>query len=164
MPAGRPSEYTRDKAELICLRITGGESLRSICRDETMPTKSTVFLWLTRHKEFSDQYARAREAQMEHMAEEILEIADDNQHDIITKENADGSTYEAVNHDHIQRARLRVDTRKWLMARLAPKKYGERTTTEHTGSPDLLEALKVLDGGSRDLPPPPEEGKVKYDA
>jgi hypothetical protein len=83
--------------------------------------------------EFRDQYARAREIQADYWAEEIIEIADDGTNDYIEKENKDGSTYEAVNSEHINRSRLRVDTRKWLMARQAPKKYGDRLTAEHSG-------------------------------
>lgn len=141
MPAGRPTDYTPEIVATICARIGGGESLRTICRDDGMPAQSTVFLWLAAHSEFSEQYARAREAQTDAMAEEILEIADDGSNDTYTKENADGSTYEAVNTDHIQRSRLRVDTRKWLMVRLAPKKYGDRVTQEHIVPPELIDKL-----------------------
>jgi hypothetical protein len=69
---------------------------------------------------------RAREAQMDHYAEEILEISDDSSGDYIEKQNGDGTTYKAFDAEHVQRSRLRVDSRKWLMAKLAPKKYGDK--------------------------------------
>lgn len=124
----RPSSFTQETADAICLRLTEGESLRGICRDEEMPAASTVFKWLADRKEFSEQYARAREAQADHMAEEILQIADDGSNDTYQTENG-----EAVNHDVIARSRLRVDARKWLAAKMAPKKYGDKVTTELTG-------------------------------
>ncbi|RVJ07872.1 hypothetical protein CN193_04915 [Sinorhizobium meliloti] len=81
-------------------------------------------------EDFGAQYARAREAGMEALADEILQIADSQEGDVITTE--DGR--EIVNHDAIQRARLRVDTRKWLMSKIAPKKYGDRLDLNHSGS------------------------------
>ena len=72
---------------------------------------------------------RAREAQAEHWADEIIEIADDSGLDVVN--NGEGGY--RIDGEAIQRARLRVDARKWLMSKLAPKKYGDRVTNEHTG-------------------------------
>ena len=80
--------------------------------------------------DFSTQYARAREAQAEHYIDEIIEISDDSMLD--TEMGEDG--IERTNHEVVARARLRVDTRKWAMSKLAPKKYGDRIT--HGGDPD----------------------------
>lgn len=132
--SGRPSDYTPEIAAIICGRLANGESLREVCADEGFPDKSTVFRWLAARDEFRDQYARAREVQVEHWADEIVEIADDGTNDWIERQNSDGSTYEAVNSDHINRSRLRVDARKWLMSKLAPKKYGDKITQEVTGA------------------------------
>jgi hypothetical protein len=129
MPAGRPSEFRSQTAEFICLRIANGESLRKICLDPDMPASSTVFKWLGEQKEFSEQYARAREAQMEVMAQEIVDIADDNSEDSQFDDN--GNT--RINSEFVQRSKLRVDTRKWLMSKLAPKKYGEKVDLNHSG-------------------------------
>jgi hypothetical protein len=112
--------------EIVLRRIAEGESLRSIAKDEGMPAPSTVCLWAAADPTFAEQYARAREAQMDRYAEEILEISDDSTNDYMEKQNKDGSTYGAFNGEHIQRSRLRVDSRKWLMSKLAPKKYGEK--------------------------------------
>lgn len=129
---GRPSDYTPELAALICERLASGESLRSVCRDDAMPACSTVFLWMQKHKAFSEQYARATSARADLFAEEIIEISDDGSNDTSTDD--DGHT--VVNHDVIARSRLRVDTRKWLMARMMPKKYGDRVTQEHVGDPE----------------------------
>ncbi len=126
---GRPTRYTTDTASTICSRLAGGESLRSICRDDTMPSLSTVMGWLFdgEHEEFSQQYARAREVQAEVLADELADIADDRSNDF-TKDK-DGKA--VVDHEHIQRSRLRVDTRKWIASKLLPKRYGDKL--QHTG-------------------------------
>jgi hypothetical protein len=129
---GRPSIFSQKLADTICERLAAGESLRAICLDETMPARSSVFKWLAEDDTFSDQYARAREAQADHMAEEILQIADDGENDTYKTDDGD-----VVNHDVIARSRLRVDARKWLASKLAPKKYGD----------------KIAVGGAGDLPP-----------
>ena len=76
---GRPTVYSDKLAATICGRLAEGESLRTICADDAMPGKSTVLRWLLdgEHKVFRDQYARAREAQADYFADEILAIADD---------------------------------------------------------------------------------------
>ena len=107
-----------------------GVSLRSICLANDMSDKATVFRWLAAHKEFRDQYARAREARADAMAEEILEISDDDRDDAITDPES-GVT--RLNAEFVARSRLKVDTRKWLMARMAPKVYGDKVTQELQG-------------------------------
>lgn len=131
---GRPSDYNSDVTSAICVRLGLGESLREICRDEAMPDKSTVMRWLATHQEFRDQYASAREAQADYYAEEIIEISDDGTNDWMERKRSDGSAEEVENKEVLNRSRLRVDTRKWLMARMAPKKYGDKITQEVTGA------------------------------
>lgn len=127
---GRPSKFTQQIAETICERLSLGESLRSICRDEAMPGQTTVFRWLSDDETFRKQYTHAREVQADSWADDIIEIADDGLND--TYKDAEG--IERTNADVIARSRLRVDTRKWLMARMAPKKYGDKITQEVTGA------------------------------
>lgn len=113
----------------ICEALIQGHSLRNICKQKGMPGKSTVMEWLAKDAEFSDQYARARTLQAETLLEEILEIADDGSRDYVSE---DGRL--VPDHDHIARSRLRVDTRKWAMSKLAPKKYGDSQTIK--GDPE----------------------------
>lgn len=131
---GRPSDYSTEITTAICIRLGLGESLREICRNDDMPDKSTVMRWLATHAEFRDQYAGAREAQADYYAEEIIEISDDGSNDWMTRKGADGSDVEVENKEVLSRSKLRVDTRKWLMARMAPKKYGDKITQEVTGA------------------------------
>ncbi len=110
----RPSTYDAKVAADICSRLAGGESLNAICGDEKMPALSTVYLWLSKRPEFLEQYVRAREEQADTLADQILQIADE--------ENEDP-----------QRQRLRVDARKWVASKLKPKKYGDKVDLEHSG-------------------------------
>jgi hypothetical protein len=129
----RPSDYTPETAAAICDRLSEGLSLREVCGDEAMPAMSTVFRWLADQAGFREQYARAREAQADYFAEEILEIADDGSNDWMDRAIGNGRVITVPDHEHISRSKLRVDARKWLMAKLAPKKYGERVAAELTG-------------------------------
>src|SRR6185312_6405316 len=124
MPAktGRPSDFSQDIADVICERIANGESVRQICSDPEMPCMTSVFNWLRKHEDFVKQYARAKEAQVEALGEDLLDIADDGTNDWMTRKFGDQEV-EVVNNEAIQRSKLRVDTRKWLMSKLAPKKY-----------------------------------------
>lgn len=126
---GAATKKTAQIVEAICERIAQGEPLRKIVKSEGMPHEVTVFRWLEKDEEFRAQYALARERQADFYADQCIEIADDGRND--TYELDDGSQH--VAHDHIQRSRLRVDTRKWYASKLYPKKYGDRNTTELTG-------------------------------
>jgi hypothetical protein len=81
--------------------------------------------------EFRDQYARAREVQADTLFDECLEIADDASGDVIEQAGEDGAVISVANHTRVARDRLRVDARKWMVAKLAPKKYGDRPQIEH---------------------------------
>ena len=138
---GRPSEYGPDIAVIICDRLAEGETLRAICRDDDMPGQRTVFSWLRQHVEFRQQYTLAREAQADSWADEIIEIADDGTNDFkpggAVRLNGmyaptEAETDPKLNAEHIQRSKLRVDARKWLMSKAAPKKYGDRIENVHT--------------------------------
>lgn len=117
----RPTDYTEEIASRICAELAEGRSLRDVCSDEGMPDKSTVFRWLPKHPEFRDQYARAQEDRTAAMAEDMLEIAD-------------GEERDADVHADVQRDKLRIDTRKWLMSKMAPKRYGDKQEIDHKSS------------------------------
>jgi hypothetical protein len=134
MAGGRPSIYTEELAAEICERIANGESLRRVCLDERMPPAGTVCRWLAeaKHIGFREQYAKARERQADAIFDEALDIADDGSNDWMQDKNPDNPGYK-LNGEHVQRSRLRIDTRKWIAGKLNPKKYGEKSTTEITG-------------------------------
>lgn len=131
---GRPCEYTDEVADEILERISLGESLNMICKDKHLPAHSTIYKWLADevNANFSDNYTLARARQADFYADEIITIADDGSRDTIIRVNRKGEPYESPDHDHINRSRLMVDTRKFVMRCLAPKKYGERVQVDAT--------------------------------
>src|SRR5262245_28450812 len=137
----RTTIYTAELGKEICDRLADGESLRSICSAEGMPSERSVRTWAADAQHpISPQYARAREAGCLKIAEELLEIADDGTNDWMVRKRGDDDT-EVVNHEHIARSKLRVDTRKWLLSKMLPKVYGDKVVTEHTGKDG--EAIEV---------------------
>lgn len=127
---GRPTIYSEELAQVICESLMVGMSLRKICELDGMPAISTVMQWLASGKDgFMEQYAHARQVQAEYLLDELIDIADDSADDY---EIVNGE--ERLNQEHIQRAKLRIDTRKWNIEKLAPKKYGAKQQLEHTGS------------------------------
>lgn len=130
---GRPSSFTQETADAICERIGRGESLRSICEDDALPSRESVRRWLDANEIFRGQYARARELQADTIFDETLDIADDARNDWMERNAADDPGWQA-NGEHIQRSKLRIDTRKWMAGKLRPKVYGDKVEHEHTGA------------------------------
>jgi hypothetical protein len=150
---GRPTKYTPELADKICALVAEGMSLRKVCLIEEMPSRDTVYQWIVKHDAFSDLYAKAKADGAIAMAEEILDIADDGSNDYMEMLAANGDESPGVaayklHGEHIQRSRLRVDTRKWLLAKLQPKKYGDKVDVNHDvaeGS-QLASLLTTLSG------------------
>lgn len=138
---GRPSTFTQSLADEICERIADGESLRAICSDDAMPAKSSVFKWLGQDEAFADQYARAREAQADSLFDDILLIADTTQEGEKIKVGPNG--LETTTFDMLEHRKLRVEARKWMAGKLAPKKYGEKQQLEHSGALTLTPTILV---------------------
>jgi hypothetical protein len=140
LPTGRPSDFTQDTANAICIRLAGGESLRSITEDPTMPSRQTIYSWMNARPSFLDQYVRAREEQAESMADEIVAIADETP-DTAPVFDKDGNQLAIkLDSSYIQWQKNRIDARKWTAAKLRPKKYGDRIV--HAGddeNPVVLE-------------------------
>lgn len=128
----RPSEFTQQIADEICERLADGESLREICKGEGMPNKSTVFRWLASRPEFSDQYARAREEQAETLADEIVDIADEDP-GVISRGEGDRAEV-SIDGAAVAHQRLRIDARKWVASKLKPKRYGDKIAQELSGA------------------------------
>ncbi|MBX3498117.1 MAG: terminase small subunit protein [Alphaproteobacteria bacterium] len=147
MATGRPTKFTQKLAETICKRIAQGESLRTIVKDDDMPCAATVFTWLLdpAKKDFLEQYETARNVQAELMFEELLEIADNGEHDELERTTSDGDTYTVPNTEYMQRSRLRVDTRKWYLSKVLPKKFGDKIA--HVGpndGPIQVEGVEIV--------------------
>jgi hypothetical protein len=121
---GCPTAYSEATASIIISLISQGKSLRSICALPDMPAANTIYDWMDLQSYFAKRYARAREDRADAIFEETLDIADDGRNDWMEKNDPTNPGWLA-NHEHIQRSRLRVDTRKWFIAKLHPAKYGD---------------------------------------
>jgi len=120
-------------ASAIFGRMTEGESLRSICRSADMPAFSTVMRWILEKPDFAAGYQIAQDVRAQNLADEIVHIADTLAPGERVKVFADGST-ETVICDQVERSKLRIHAREWTLARLAPKRYGNRVLNEITGA------------------------------
>ena len=138
-PRGRPSKFTEALAEEICERLSKGEPLAVICRDERMPAYRTVYHWQDDHPEFLANVARARTDGYESLAVDCLHISDDNGRDVRFTEK--GAV--VVDTDVIQRAKLRVETRLKLLACWDPKRYGPKVEANVNHSGDV----RIVIGG-----------------
>lgn len=135
------SEEERSNAlDYIFEQIGQGRSVRQILRDDKdiikLPSREAFYTWLTRSVELLDRYAYVTKVRADILFDEIFEIADDGRND--TYVNSDG--LEVTNHEHVQRSRLRIDARKWALARMAPEKYGDKQEhdVKHTGSVNVI--------------------------
>lgn len=145
-PTGRPTDYSPAMRDAICARLAAGETLRSICRDDTMPERQTIYNWLYVNKGevkqgekilvagFFDHYTRAREVGLDEICDETIEIADDGTNDFVervVKQRGGGEKKEIVfDKEAVMRSRLRVETRNSYLANMAPRKYGRNVKVE----------------------------------
>lgn len=137
--------YTRELADEICERIAAGQSLKEICRSPGMPSDTAVRKWaIEDHDGFSSRYARARDLQLEALSDDLLEISDDGRNDWMVRNKGDSEEV-AFNSEHVQRSKLRSDNRKWLLSKLKPEKYGDRTTLTGANGRDLIPDTRDTD-------------------
>lgn len=106
---GRPSTYSEELIAEFLYRIAKGRSVKSVCDDDDMPHRATIYEWLSQNSDFSDRYARASEQRADQYFDEMLDIADN------------------ALPEEVQKAKLQIDTRKWVLARMNPVKYGDKT-------------------------------------
>jgi len=123
-------EYDREKiTEFVCYQIAQGRSLRSILdNDDDLPSASAFLKWIGGCSILREQYAHARTMQYELLSDELISISDE-----FYTIAEDGTTKERLSSEAIQRNRLRVETRKWMLSKMLPRQYGDKLTTEHTG-------------------------------
>lgn len=105
--------------------IENGNSLRK-CLLAVEISSKTFFEWIDSDDVKVKQYMRACELRAEALLDEMFDIADDTSKDVIEEDLGDGIVNTRVNHEVIQRSRLRYDARKWLVTKLNPKKYSDK--------------------------------------
>lgn len=143
-PIGRPTIYTEELGKRICnLVATHSIGLQKLCNMfDWMPDKTTINEWRWSNEPFSTQYTKAKIAQAELLAEDCIDIADDSSQDITYNKFGD----EVCNTEFVNRARLRVDTRKWVASKLLPKIYGDFQKSPESDKKELSqEAINIIE-------------------
>lgn len=122
---GRPTDYNTAIAELLCERLSTGKiGLERICSEEGMPGASTVWRWIAKHADFREMYALARGYQSEVMYDDLLTIPN---MPLTHNGEANGIPLEgAAAMAEISRRKLVCDNLKFILAKLQPKRFGER--------------------------------------
>jgi len=135
---GYSQKQKEDIINTICKEIADNkESLRGALRKDGMPDKNQFYKWIRDQESFREQYARACDERADAIFEEMLEIADDGRNDFMKKSLGDGVDIEALNAEHIQRSKLRIDARKWMLSKMNPKKYGDRIEQNLSGEVEI---------------------------
>ena len=125
---GRPSTYTPELAKEICKRLLT-RNLSKVCEDEDMPSRETIYTWMTEFRDFSDNYARACKIRREDRFERMEDV---------------------VEHEpDVQRARLKVDVIKWQLSKEEPKKYSDKLDVTSDG--DKLDGLIIIKNSNDDI-------------
>lgn len=115
--------FSQEIFDLILERIMCGESVNAICADAGMPSRNSFYRWVLKDDELRDKFDSALNARSHAMAEDLLAIAD---------EPVGSLESGATDTGAVNKQRLQVDTRKWLMSKMTPKKYGDRV--DHVSS------------------------------
>lgn len=128
----KPDE--RAKIPEIIEQMIEGKSVREICKQEGFPPISTFLTWVAKDEELAKVYAEAMQLRADALFEEMFDIADDGSNDWMERTNKDGDNIGwMVNGECVNRSKLRVDARKWALAKMHPKKYGEKVDLNHGG-------------------------------
>jgi hypothetical protein len=125
-PPARPTEYSFRLSEVICERITAGQTTSEVCRDPAMPQWHVLAKWRREHEDFNRRYTIARQSCCELWADEIIEIADDARNDYIVR--SDGRR--VFDRESFERSRLRVDSRKWTASKVLRHVYGDKSEVD----------------------------------
>lgn len=137
----KPS-VTPELFAVICKRLAAGESLLAICKADDMPWRNSVLRYVDANEGERDKYARARDDGLDVLAEQLLEISDHTEEGQTTVDKP-LTGIEITKRDMIEHRRLKVDTRKWYLSKLAPKRYGDRIAVEHSGTVSIEERLRA---------------------
>ncbi len=139
---GRPSTYTTELAKEICDTISSSsKGTKTLCKENPhWPSQATLFTWLKNNEDFSEQYAQAKRMQIELLVDEILEIADDSSNDCVINEQGTP----VFSNTMVTRAKLQIDTRKWLACKLLPRVYGNKLENIHALSDTNQKEMTLL--------------------
>lgn len=142
-------------AHEICERMANGETIDQMAKEPHMPDRRSIRKWAEQRPDFGQDYARARVAQMHAWADQIVALSDEEVETGYTiRVDLDSADLERIEKNgvvtfkyrrkHIDRARLMIDTRKWLMARIAAEDFGEKQQVSVTHSFDQREDDEIM--------------------
>ena len=131
----RPKAVTQEAISIILEGVVEGRTVRGICEDESLPARSTIYSALANNADFAQRYGMAKAAALESLADEILAIADESSLDWMQTKNG-----VKVDREAVERSKIKISTRQWLMARLSPTRYGNRTIIDNSGDEPVSQA------------------------
>ena len=117
------------------------------------PDRRLIYSWLKLDETFNRQYRACRVSMADFLAEEVMEIADDSRNDFMESLDKQGKNVDGwkFNGDNVQRDKLRIWTRMWIMAKMQPTKYGDKLSVEHTQAPLSEKSMEELENMARKL-------------
>ncbi len=133
----------------VCNRIANGEALSKVLLTEGMPSRPKFYEWIESSQEKINKYARATEMRASLIFDDILEISDNTELGEKIKSNAQGK--EITVGDMIEHRKLKIDARKWVLARMIPKKYGDKVGLEHSGEIKTNTTIIVQDNETQEI-------------
>lgn len=150
---GRPTIYTPELVIEFCAHIANGMSMRKACDQPGMPDIRTILDWRNTKTEFSRQYEEAVQERAEYLAEEAMDICDNQVEQPLLVDGVpmiiNGKPLMIKDAVSVSHAKLRVETRKWFASKLKPKKFGDKTDTTHNlgdGVADFFAAISSTVG------------------
>lgn len=151
---GRPTLYSEELVESIAERLSAGEPLAAICREDGMPSARTIRAWIVENEHVSAAIARGREEGEEWLAAECLMIADtplvgiEEKHEL--NEAGDLVLTETKKGDMLAHRKLQIETRLKLLAKWNPRKWGEKQEISGPdGSAVVVKILSLTDQGKQ---------------
>jgi hypothetical protein len=115
------TKYTPEVTQKLLAFLANGKPLKTACLEKGMPAIDIVFDWMRKYPDFKEAYILAKRESVDALVEEMLEIADDGKNDTYKEKGLI-----KTNWDVVERSRLRVETRKWLIGKLAPSRFGDK--------------------------------------
>jgi hypothetical protein len=153
--SGGPIPYSPEIADRVLGELMEGRTLIEVCNGPGMPSIGAVHLWVRRDQDgFAARYREAREIGSQIMVDELITIGDDSRRDQLRHRTEGGETVVVVDHENINRSRLRCENRKWILSKALPRIYGDRleVSAKHDAGDGWAELLKAVDGKTRGLP------------
>ena len=140
--ARRPTKLTDNLRKKILNKISDGYSVRKLCADRKYPTRDMFYKWIREDASFAEDYEKATQYRADFLADEILEIADDDLGDFDVRD-LDDETIAKIDQIRLARAKVKIDARKWIAAKMSPKKYGNNVKVESDNKHDHAGSVTI---------------------